>query len=166
MMRPLSITLPNSERPVFPGPTSRPAFQAGPSRSIASLRGVRFASVLPALRFRRWTPLTLLEKRGALQRYGSHGHRWPPQKPSRRIDVICLGSSSVAGPIRPTSRHISIPPHCGLIRDAVAARFHLGDREWFRAFAECSFSTYRLLPLRGVRRLLAPSSFTDALASV
>jgi hypothetical protein len=65
------------------------------------------------------------------------------------------------GPIRPTRRHTATSSLCDLYAVSSLCVPASATHEWFRAFTVRSFPACRPLRPRGVRRLLAPSSFID-----
>jgi hypothetical protein len=146
---------------VFPVPSSRLAFQTGPSRPTASPSR---QGLLPSFVPSAFTVELPVLCRGNVARVSTAvrtANAALPRGPSLRSELFCLGPSSLTGPIRPTCRHISISPHSGLYGMPSLCVSASATCEWFRAFAVRSFSTCRPLCPRGVHRLQWLSSFTD-----
>jgi hypothetical protein len=83
-----------------------------------------------------------------------HYPRGPRSGPGSAVPV----RHHLIDPIRPTRGHIAISPHSGLYAMPSLCGSAEATREWFRAFAACSFLTCRPLRPRGVRTSHCPIS--------
>ena len=116
-----------------------------PSCTLSSYR-------IPRSRPGRWT-LVYTAVRATMSPY--------PRGPRSGPGCVVPVPQRLLDPIRPTRRHIATSLHSSLYAMPSLCGCAEATHEWFRAFADRSFSTCRPQRPREVRRLPPPSPFAD-----